>query len=175
MTTERRAEETAPPPMSDPTPAPAPIPAAAPAAALDAGAPPMETRRLDAFFTRHHAVQGIDLVFPSNSVTAIIGPSGCGKSTYLRCLNRMHELVPGARAGGLALLRGLDIYAGGADPVAIRRAVGMVFQRPNPFPTKSDRGQRPRRAAVQPDEAAPRTSATTWSSAPCGAPACGTR
>src|SRR5207342_983439 len=103
----------------------------------DADAPPMETRKLDAFFSKHHAVQGIDLVFPNNSVTAIIGPSGCGKSTYLRCLNRMHELVPGARAAGEALLRGLDIYVGSADPVAIRRSVGMVFQRPNPFPTKS--------------------------------------
>jgi phosphate transport system ATP-binding protein len=97
----------------------------------------METRAVDAFFGRHHAVQSIDLRFPENSVTAIIGPSGCGKSTFLRCLNRMHELVPAARVGGQVLLRGLDLYGREADPVAIRRAVGMVFQRPNPFPTKS--------------------------------------
>ncbi len=100
-------------------------------------APPMETVALDAYFGRHHAVQGIDLTFPDRSVTAIIGPSGCGKSTFIRTLNRMHELVPNAYANGEVRLRGQDIYGRGADPVAIRRAIGMVFQRPNPFPTKS--------------------------------------
>jgi phosphate transport system ATP-binding protein len=101
------------------------------------GPPPMEVEALSAYFGRHHAVGPIDLSFPENSVTAIIGPSGCGKSTFVRCLNRLHELVPGARAEGRALLRARDIYGREADPVAIRRAVGMVFQRPNPFPTRS--------------------------------------
>ena len=76
-------------------------------------------------------------MFPERTVTAIIGPSGCGKSTFIRTLNRMHELVPNASARGQVLLRGRDLYGRGADPVAIRRAVGMVFQRPNPFPTSS--------------------------------------
>jgi len=131
-----------------PADAPATTPASAPAASEAAragvqaapreGAPvPMQTEGLSAYFGRFHAVGGIDLVFPERSVTAIIGPSGCGKSTFLRCLNRMHELVPGARAEGGAFLRGRDIYGGEADAVAIRRAVGMVFQRPNPFPTRS--------------------------------------
>jgi len=70
-------------------------------------------------------------------VTAIIGPSGCGKSTLVRCLNRMHEVVPGARAEGEVLLDGDDIYAPGVDPVQVRRRIGMVFQKPTPFPTMS--------------------------------------
>jgi phosphate transport system ATP-binding protein len=121
-------------------PTPTPQVAAPPAPEGAPGVPPpMQTVALDAFFARHHAVQGIDLTFPENTVTAIIGPSGCGKSTYLRCLNRMHELVPAARVGGQVLLRGLDVYGREADPVAVRRSIGMVFQRPNPFPTKSVR------------------------------------
>jgi phosphate transport system ATP-binding protein len=99
--------------------------------------PPMSVAKLNAYFAKHHAVQDVDLQFPTNSVTALIGPSGCGKSTFIRCLNRMHELVPDARAEGTVLLDGDDIYARSADPVSIRRQVGMVFQRPNPFPTKS--------------------------------------
>jgi phosphate transport system ATP-binding protein len=101
------------------------------------GAAPMRTVGLGAHFGHHHALEGVDLTFPDASVTAIIGPSGCGKSTFIRTLNRMHELVPDARVTGEVLLRGRDIYGRGADPVAIRRAIGMVFQRPNPFPTKS--------------------------------------
>ncbi len=97
----------------------------------------MSVAKLNAYFAKHHAVQDVDLQFPTNSVTALIGPSGCGKSTFIRCLNRMHELVPDARATGNVLLEGNDIYARSADPVSIRRQVGMVFQRPNPFPTKS--------------------------------------
>ena len=73
------------------------------------------------------------------TVLAVIGPSGCGKSTFLRCLNRMHELIPGARSEGEVLLDGEDLYARGVDPVHLRRRVGMVFQRPNPFPTMSIR------------------------------------
>jgi phosphate transport system ATP-binding protein len=92
---------------------------------------------LSAYFGRHHAIEDVHLAFPEGSVTAIIGPSGCGKSTYIRALNRMHELVPSARVTGRVLLRGQDVYGREADAVAIRRAVGMVFQRPNPFPTKT--------------------------------------
>jgi phosphate transport system ATP-binding protein len=97
----------------------------------------LKSVELSAFFGRHHAVDCIDLAFPLHTVTAIIGPSGCGKSTYLRCLNRMHELIPDARATGEVLLGSHSIYADGADAVAVRRQIGMVFQRPNPFPTKS--------------------------------------
>jgi phosphate transport system ATP-binding protein len=99
--------------------------------------PPMHTTDVNAFFNKHHAIQNINLTFPPNTVTALIGPSGCGKSTFIRCLNRMHELVPLARMEGSVFLHGNDIYGKEADPVAIRRGVGMVFQRPNPFPTKS--------------------------------------
>jgi phosphate transport system ATP-binding protein len=99
--------------------------------------PPMSTRGLSAWFGKHLVLEDVDLTFPERTVTALIGPSGCGKSTYIRTLNRMHELVPIARVGGEVLLRGQDIYGKGADPVAVRRAIGMVFQKPNPFPTKS--------------------------------------
>jgi len=97
----------------------------------------IETRRLTALFGRNVAVREVSLFFPANTVTAIIGPSGCGKSTFLRCLNRMHELSDGGWVTGAVLLDGEDIYAGGLDPVAVRRRVGMVFQRPTPFPTMS--------------------------------------
>ncbi len=97
----------------------------------------IEARGVHAWFDQVHALRGIDLRITERKVTAIIGPSGCGKSTFLRCLNRMHELVPGARVNGEVLLEGRDIYAPGIDPVLIRRQVGMVFQKPNPFPTMS--------------------------------------
>ena len=83
------------------------------------------------------AVKGVDLDFRANEVTAIIGPSGCGKSTLVRCINRMHEEIPGARAEGEVLLDDVDIYGPAVDVVAVRRAIGMVFQKPNPFPTMS--------------------------------------
>ena len=92
---------------------------------------------LHAYFGRTHAVRGVSLGVQTNRITAIIGPSGCGKSTVLRCLNRMHELVPGARMEGQVLLDNEDIYAREVDPVMIRRRVGMVFQRATPFPTMS--------------------------------------
>src|SRR3954470_15959991 len=97
----------------------------------------METRNLSAFFGRTHALKQASLELLDNQVTAIIGPSGCGKSTLLRCLNRMHETVVGARTEGEVLLDGEDIYAPGRSPVSVRRVVGMVFQRPTPFPTMS--------------------------------------
>jgi len=91
------------------------------------------------FYGDNMAVKGVDLEYKANQVTAMIGPSGCGKSTLLRSINRMHEEIPGARVEGEILLDGVDINAPGTDVVAIRRMVGMVFQRPNPFPTMSIR------------------------------------
>ncbi|MBI3648120.1 MAG: phosphate ABC transporter ATP-binding protein [Actinobacteria bacterium] len=92
---------------------------------------------LSAWFGRKRVLRSVDMSAEPGSVTAIIGPSGCGKSTLLRCLNRMHEEVRGARAQGKVLFDGLDIYGPGVDPVDVRRRIGMVFQRPNPFPTMS--------------------------------------
>ena len=92
-------------------------------------------KQLNAWFGAHHVLKDIDLSVTPGGITAIIGPSGCGKSTFVRCLNRMHEVVPGARATGTVLLEGEDIYA--QDPVLVRRRIGMVFQKPNPFPTMS--------------------------------------
>jgi phosphate transport system ATP-binding protein len=92
---------------------------------------------LKAWFGDSLVLKGVDLTVAPNTVTAIIGPSGCGKSTFIRCLNRMHETVPGARVAGQVLLNREDVYAPGVDPVQVRRRIGMVFQKPNPFPTMS--------------------------------------
>ena len=92
---------------------------------------------LDAHYGDHQAVRGVSMAFEPGAVTAIIGPSGCGKSTMVRCVNRMHEEVPGARSEGRVLLGDVDLHAPEVDVVAVRRAVGMVFQKPNPFPTMS--------------------------------------
>ncbi len=97
----------------------------------------MQSVGLSAWFGAKQALKDINLSVKTNAVTAIIGPSGCGKSTFIRCLNRMHELVPDAKMSGQVLLDGKDIYAREVDPVMIRRRVGMVFQKPNPFPTMS--------------------------------------
>jgi phosphate transport system ATP-binding protein len=97
----------------------------------------VELKGLNAYYGSTHAVRGVDLGFAADKVTAIIGPSGCGKSTMVRCINRMHEEIDGARAEGQVLLDGLDLYDSRIDIVAVRRAVGMVFQKPNPFPTMS--------------------------------------
>jgi len=96
--------------------------------------PVIQVRGLNAWYGGFRAVKGIDLQVPRNRITAIIGPSGSGKSTLIRCLNRMHELVPGARVEGKVLFEGQDIYAPGVDPVEVRSRIGMVFQKPNPFP-----------------------------------------
>ena len=96
----------------------------------------IRVENLNAWYGNTHTLQDINLHIPSNQATALIGPSGCGKSTFVRCLNRMHETNPIARAEGTVLMGGLDIYKD-ASPVEIRRRVGMVFQRPNPFPTMS--------------------------------------
>ncbi len=94
---------------------------------------------LNVYYGSFHAVEGVSLTIEPRSVTAFIGPSGCGKSTFLRTLNRMHEVIPGARVEGEVLVDGSNLYAAGVDPVLVRRQVGMVFQRPNPFPTMSIR------------------------------------
>ncbi len=91
------------------------------------------------YYGKTKAVKNVSLAIKSRKVTAIIGPSGCGKSTFIRCLNRMHEVTPGAKVEGKVLLDGRDLYGPGTDPVEVRRKVGMVFQKPNPFPTMSIR------------------------------------
>jgi phosphate transport system ATP-binding protein len=92
---------------------------------------------LHAYYGEQHAVRGVSIGFPANEVTAIIGPSGCGKSTMVRCINRMHEEIPGAWAEGSVTLDQLNVYDPGVDVTSVRRLIGMVFQKPNPFPTMS--------------------------------------
>ncbi len=99
----------------------------------------IDVKDLDIFYGNFKAVEGVTMTVEPRSVTAFIGPSGCGKSTVLRTLNRMHEVIPGGRVSGQVLLDNQDLYAGSMDPVAVRRTIGMVFQRPNPFPTMSIR------------------------------------
>lgn len=99
----------------------------------------LDLRDLNIYYGKFHAVSGVSLSVPPRSVTAFIGPSGCGKSTVLRSLNRMHEVTPGAYVAGSVQLDGEDIYGKTVDPVSVRRTIGMVFQRPNPFPTMSIR------------------------------------
>jgi phosphate transport system ATP-binding protein len=102
--------------------------------------PCIVTSGLSAFFGSQPAIRNVSIQIPQRAVTAIIGPSGCGKSTLVRCFNRMHETVPGARVEGSVRILGSEIYGEGTSPIAIRRHVGMVFQRPTPFPTMSIRG-----------------------------------
>lgn len=97
----------------------------------------IEVKSLNVYYGSFLAVEDVSMVIEPRSITAFIGPSGCGKSTLIRTLNRMHEVIPGARVEGELLMDGEDIYADGVDPVRVRRQVGMVFQRPNPFPTMS--------------------------------------
>ena len=97
----------------------------------------LDVSGLSIFYGNFKAVEDVSLTIAARKITAFIGPSGCGKSTVLRTLNRMHELIPGAHAEGKVLLEGQDIYDPAVDPVAVRRSIGMVFQRPNPFPTMS--------------------------------------
>ncbi|MFM1837899.1 MAG: hypothetical protein RLZZ327_773 [Actinomycetota bacterium] len=99
----------------------------------------LETRSVHAWFGKHHALAGVSLRFPEQTVTGLIGPSGCGKSTFIRLLNRMHEFIPSAAMAGSVLLNGSDIYDPSEDPAMIRLKVGMVFQKPNPFPAMSIR------------------------------------
>jgi len=97
----------------------------------------LSVKNLKAWYDSFLAIKDVNMDIRRKKVTAIIGPSGCGKSTLIRCLNRMHEVVHGARVGGQVLLDGADIYAPGVDPVGLRRCIGMVFQKPNPFPMMS--------------------------------------
>ena len=97
----------------------------------------IEAKNLDIYYGKFKAVEDVSMVIEPRAVTAFIGPSGCGKSTFLRSLNRMHEVIPGAYVDGHILLDGEDLYGPGVDPVNVRRQIGMVFQRPNPFPTMS--------------------------------------
>jgi phosphate transport system ATP-binding protein len=97
----------------------------------------IEVKDVNIYYGSFLAVEGVSMSIEPRSVTAFIGPSGCGKSTVLRTLNRMHEVIPGARVEGEVLLQGEDIYGSSVDPVNVRRSIGMVFQRPNPFPTMS--------------------------------------
>jgi phosphate transport system ATP-binding protein len=97
----------------------------------------LEAKQVNLFYGEFQAVEGVNMTIEPNKVTALIGSSGCGKTTFLRSLNRMHELTPGATVKGDIELDGEDIYGGGVDPVAVRRLIGMVFQQPNPFPTMS--------------------------------------
>src|SRR3954465_5609199 len=92
---------------------------------------------LNIYYGDFLAVEGVNMTIRAKAVTAFIGPSGCGKSTFLRALNRMHEVIPGARGGGRGMVSGQSLYESTIDPVAVRRQIGMVFQRPNPFPTMS--------------------------------------
>jgi phosphate transport system ATP-binding protein len=101
--------------------------------------PQLAVRDFSAYYGSHKAIEDISLTIAPNTVTALIGPSGCGKSTLLRSMNRMHEVIPGATTQGRIEFRGQDIYGSGVDPVVVRHRVGMVFQRPNPFPTMSIR------------------------------------
>jgi len=126
--------------------APAPMrrlrPAAADAGAqrpvaIERAARPVRLEGLNAWYGSHHAVRDVSLTFPANAATALIGPSGSGKSTVVRCINRMHEEIRGARAQGRVLLDDVDVYHPRVDVGAVRRAIGMVFQKPNPFPTMS--------------------------------------
>jgi phosphate transport system ATP-binding protein len=111
--------------------------AAALAAVKQHSAHAVKITDLHAYYGSHHSIKGVSIEFPPNQVTAIIGPSGSGKSTVVRCINRMHEEIPGARAEGSVTLDGLDVYSPSVDVTAVRRLIGMVFQKPNPFPTMS--------------------------------------
>jgi phosphate transport system ATP-binding protein len=97
----------------------------------------IRVKKLNAWFDARRVLTDIDMRIPANGVTAVIGPSGCGKSTFVRCINRMHEVVPGARLHGEVLLNGESLYGPDVDPVVVRRRIGMVFQKANPFPTMS--------------------------------------
>ncbi len=97
----------------------------------------IDAKDLNIYYGDFLAVAGVTMSIEPRSVTALIGPSGCGKSSFLRSVNRMHEVIPGARVEGTVAMDGVDLYGPGVDPVAVRRQIGMVFQRPNPFPTMS--------------------------------------
>jgi len=119
--------------------APSPAPPTTPRGTIASARVRLEAEKLSALFGASKVVRDVSIAFRDREVTAIIGPSGCGKSTLLRCLNRMHETVPTARVEGGVTLDGQDVYARGVNPIEVRRHIGMVFQRPTPFPTMSIR------------------------------------
>ena len=136
MTTER--DSVAPPSGTNTQVPPRPAtPQVRPTSVPEHAIPALTVRNLSVFFGNNHVLKGVSLDMPARAVSAIIGPSGCGKSTFLRSLNRMHELIPTARIQGEIRLFGQDIYSRGVEPVIVRRRVGMVFQKSNPFPTMS--------------------------------------
>ncbi len=142
VTTDPTPADSTPPAVAKTTPiatrAPKPHDRGEPDSTVDsADGHRVSLKGLRAFYGDAEAVKGVDLEFAPNRVTAMIGPSGCGKSTLVRCINRMHEEIPGARAEGEVRLDGEDVYGASVDVVAVRRAIGMVFQKPNPFPTMS--------------------------------------
>jgi phosphate transport system ATP-binding protein len=133
----REQAPVAPPRVPKRTRRPTVAPAAEPLTTEQRTGRSMQLDSLNAYYGATHAIKDVSLSYAANEVTAMIGPSGCGKSTVLRCLNRMHEEIPGARAQGKVTLDDVEIYGDGIDVTAVRRAVGMVFQKPNPFPTMS--------------------------------------
>jgi phosphate transport system ATP-binding protein len=133
MTKPEQRQAPSDPPAAAPAESPAPDPSPEPGSVTRS----VRLEGLRAFYGDNEAIRGIDLEFEPNVVTAIIGPSGCGKSTMVRCINRMHEEIPGTRIEGTVLLDGFDVYDSAVDVVTVRRAIGMVFQKPNPFPTMS--------------------------------------
>jgi len=118
-------------PLRSPAPAPAPEPVAPAAAPRDVI---FDVDDIDVFYGEHRAIRNVTLDLHLNEITALIGPSGCGKSTFIRCLNRMNDLIPSARVEGRVVYHGEDLYAPDIDPVQVRKRIGMVFQKPNPFP-----------------------------------------
>ena len=181
MTTKLR--DPSPPTPPETTPGPSPVQVVAPtrtdaSAAPTTGADELASGRieidgLNVYYGAFRAVRDVSLTVQPHAITAIIGPSGCGKTTFLRTLNRMHELTPETRVEGSVRLDGEDIYGPAIDPVALRRVVGMVFQRPNPFPTMSiyDNVVAGLRLTGRPKT----SSSTRWSSDASGGPRCGTR
>jgi phosphate transport system ATP-binding protein len=125
------------PAKETPTPNPASMARRPRSRARDATARTVTVDLLNAYYGDNHAVRDLSMEFAPNEVTAIIGPSGCGKSTFVRCINRMHEEIPNARATGSVRLDHVDVYDESIDVVSVRRTIGMVFQKPNPFPTMS--------------------------------------
>ena len=126
-----------PPERAEAAPAAAKPAAAKPGAAAAKAGHGVTLNKLNAYYGTQHAIKDVTIDFPANEVTALIGPSGSGKSTVVRCINRMHEEIPGARAEGSVKLDELDVYDPDVDVTAVRRLIGMVFQKPNPFPTMS--------------------------------------
>jgi phosphate transport system ATP-binding protein len=136
-TSPEQAADTPSPAVASPPLTPSTAATEATSDGVTAKAHSVSLRKLNAFYGDTHAVKDVDLEYTANQVTAMIGPSGCGKSTLVRCINRMHEEIPGARSTGEILLDDLDLQGNSVDVVSVRRAIGMVFQKPNPFPTMS--------------------------------------